>query len=531
MDPDEQIFSEYGDAGDIAGAHRSRMAFRLSIVSACLLTFAAYVSDLGLRHTQAERNFLIGVTHNRDNSRVFLRSAIRMDTEDSDVPTPKYTQALAVRQEDDAALEDYARGHEMDPTNSLFTVRYGVRAYLLGHPRQAEDLFVEASDLPPESVLPIYLRAAAVARQERDTKALREAMILVSRANNTPDPLVFPRPIWPRAYPDTGTQYAVLLREIFTETTAPLYRLSQDVVLAVRDTPELRRGQDARTWLTQLELLGRRLVMDSEPPGTLPAIAGVSIQLQAANRLRELVSDSVSTTEEIASLNERIETLEAAQDRLTEFEASRDGRIAEVNWAHWQPMLHSAQTIALLVLVYFLARFVHIILRYKKTAWTLPHSTLGKWVMGLSATTYFILLWSAILVRISPIETLLPYGGVVSGAWWGVTVVAVLFGLIYPSITLPSPQQVSKSAGRLEDMTEALRRARSAYRRVYIAFVVRYYGVLVGLFLCVFCVWSLLFRVLHDLYPWQVNLLTSGLLNEERQLVGEIVEMLARHPI
>src|SRR5689334_21875501 len=81
-------FPDYGDDGDVAGAHRSRWAFRLSVISLAVLTLSSCIAEHRLRYTQAESNFLYGITQANDSARVFLQSAVRLDAGASKTPTP-----------------------------------------------------------------------------------------------------------------------------------------------------------------------------------------------------------------------------------------------------------------------------------------------------------------------------------------------------------------------------------------------------------------------------------------------------------
>jgi tetratricopeptide (TPR) repeat protein len=520
-------FPDYGDDGDVAGARRSRRAFRLCVAALIVLTMFSYIAERFLRYGQAESNFLSGITLPRDSARVLLQSAIRLDAAASKTPTSKYTQALAVREEDDAALEVYARAFEMDPNSSFFAIRYGCRLYLLGKPEQALEKFRHAGNQPPGNSLPRYLEAAAAARADRSAKGPRGAIVLLSRANNTRDPLSFPKPIWFSGYPQTGTQYAFLSREIFAESTAPLYTLVHQVLRAVENDPEPRHSQDAKTWLDQIVTMGERLVTDAEPVGTLQAIAGVSFQMQALALLEKTrTAAGDETADALKPIIERQVKLRQALDRLNEFEAGRDAQLAAIELEFWRPIQLAFITLGALILAYMLARGLHAVLRYRKTAWALPHSTLGKAVLGIGPATLLALLALMAVFQHLPLSQ--PwYLGVLSTTWWGVVAVLAGFGVIYPGLRLAAPEDVSKKSGRLEDMPEVARLARQAYRRVYAAFVVRYYGILCGVYVCMICVWVLGYRVGYGLYPTQINLLASGLVRQEQEVVRSVIALLS----
>lgn len=520
-------FPDYGDDGDLAGARRGRKAFRLCVAALVLLTAFSWYAEDFLRYNQAETNFLRGITQRRESARVFLQSAIKLDAESGDKPTPKYTQALAVRQEDDVALDTYARAFNMDPTNSLFAIRYACKLFLLGRPSEARDVFVKARNLPPPNALPRYLQAAAVAQQAEGPGTLRDALVIVSRANNTRDPLVFPKPIWFSGYPQRGIQYAFLSREIYTETCAPLYTLAQRAVSTVRRDAQFEHAQDARTWLEQIDRMGDRLVRDSQPPGVLQAIAGVTIQAEATSALAQLYSGPDQKTDAVArQLTEHEAKLRQALEILNEFENSRDQLIAAIQAKYDRPLWLFLKTLLVLVGVYLAARGLHAVLRYRKSAWTVPHSSLGKCMLGGGVTTLFLLLAiESVLQRLPGGQE--GYLTAISSAWWTIVAIVVCFGIVYPAISLTSPEAVSRKSGRVEEMPETTRLARQAYRRVYVALVVRYYGILTGLFLCTFCAWVVAYRIINGLYPWQVNLMANGLLGREQEVVQQVIALLS----
>ncbi len=520
-------FPDYGDDGDVAGARRSRRAFRLCVTALIVLTFFSYIAERFLRYGQAESNFLSGITLPRDSSRVLLQSAIKLDAAASKTPTSKYTQALAVREEDDAALEVYARAFEMDPDSSFFAIRYGTRLYLLGKPEQALEKFRHARNQPPGNSLPRYLEAAAAARADRSPKGLREAIVLLSRANNTRDPLSFPKPIWFSGYPQSGKQYAFLSREIYAESTAPLYTLVQQVFRAIESDPELRNSRDVKTWLDQIVTMGGRLVTDAEPVGTLQAIAGVSFQLQALALLEKTrAAAGEEPAEALKPMIERQVKLRQALDQINEFESGRDAQMAAMELEFWRPVQLAFITLGGLIVAYLLARGLHMILRYRKTAWALEHSVLGKTVLGLGPAMLLALLTLMAVLQHLPLSQ--PwYVGALTTTWWAVVAVLAGFGVIYPGLRLAAPEDVSKKSGRLEDMPEVVRLARQAYRRVYAAFVVRYYGILGGVYVCMLCAWVLGYRVVYGLYPTQINLLASGLLRQEQEVVRSVIALLS----
>ena len=51
----------------------------------------------------------------------------------------------------------------------------------------------------------------------------------------------------------------------------------------------------------------------------------------------------------------------------------------------------------------------------------------------------------------------------------------------------------------------------------------RYCGVVLGVFLITVSFWTVGYRITSGLYPWQVDLLTTGLISEEAAVVAQVV--------
>lgn len=517
-------FPDYGDDADQAGARRGRKAFRYCVSAFVLLTFFMWLSELFLRPGQTERLYLSGITLPRESSRVLFEAAIKADRKSGDPLTPKYIQALAVRQEDDVALPFYEEAWSLDKTNSFFAIRYGSRLFLLGQSSRAVEKFRAARAHPPANALPRYLEAAAGAHAGKNEDALRAAMVVVARTNNAGEEVIFPRPLWYSRYPETGTQYAWLSREVITESTAPLYHLANQVVGAVSQQIVSNQTQHSRTWLEQIERMGERILTSSEPKGTLQALAGTTIQLQAVQKLEELEAHEGREADE-ALIETRVKLVKALEI-LTDFENSRAERLERIERQYTYPVKLSSLGIALLLGSYLLALTAHKILRLRKSAWALAHSTLGKWVLGIGIATLFLLLELLTALQQIP-ATQEEYAKAIATVWWAVVGVLIFFGGLYPGLTLSTPEEVSRKSGRLEEMPHTIRLARQAYRRVYAAMVVRYYGILSGVSMCMVCVWIISYRIMHGLYPWQVNLLSDGLLGEELVVVQQILTLMS----
>ena len=525
MDAERPNFKDYGEGGDMAGARRARRAFRMCVAACLIFTGMLWFSERFLRFEHADRLYLSALTLPRDSARPMLHQAVRYDREAREKPTPKYLQALAVREEDDVILERYAEAYAADPADALFAVRYGAQLYLMDESEQAAEILKAAAAQPPESVLPEYLAAAAMAKSGGNEAALEQAMVEVARTNSRPAPLVFPEPLWfsGDVLPQEGLQYASLLRESEDLVVAPLMSFAYQVLAAADSLRDRGQVQDAKTWLEQLRLMGKRLATQSAPPGAPQAMAGLTIQIAALQRLEKLAE--ADTAVDAAPLIEQRVRLEQALERWREFETNRDLQIQAEQTEFTRPLGVVARTGALLFLVYIAAALFYRLMGWKKSVWTVAHSSLGKWVLVLGGVAMFILLHSFTLVQQAS-GGQPGYMSAIASGWWGLVTALIGFGMIYPVLTLDSVEDVSRKLGRPEEMQGTLPLARRAYRRAYASLFLRFYGILFGVYLIVTCAWVVTFRIGTGLYPWQINLLTPGLLSEERALWQAVLTMI-----
>ena len=234
MDSTETRFPDYGDSGDLAGARRARRAFRFCVFSVVVLAGMMWFTERFLRYEQREYLYLSALTLDRGSDRVMLKQAIKKDAESGDPPTPKYMQALAVREEEDLILAAHEAAYNQDPADAMFALLYGAQLFT-AHPEQAAEVFRAAGESTPRNALATYLEAASVARAGGDEAAFEAAMVLVARANNSGQSLRFPRPRWSSVLPQTGYWYADLSRELVDRVTAPLYEFTRAALEAIDD--------------------------------------------------------------------------------------------------------------------------------------------------------------------------------------------------------------------------------------------------------------------------------------------------------
>ncbi|MEK7793973.1 MAG: hypothetical protein AAB353_05565 [Candidatus Hydrogenedentota bacterium] len=525
MDNEAPRFPDYGDSGDFAGARRARHAFRWLVAACVLATGLLYFVERALKHAPAERSMIMALTLPRESARVFLIKAIEQDAKANERPDPRFSQALAVRQEDDVILDDMRRAYEMDTANVLFALQYGCRLFAARHFEKAAAIFNLAQASPSESALPAYLEAAAIAARKEDPDALEQAMIIVARANSGGLRLVFPRPVWTTspALPQRGEWYARLTREVVADTAAPLYVFAENVLRQAKSAREQGRVQLARSWLEQLERMGQRLATDSEPRGAIPALAGFQFQKVALEE-REAMLGPLASTESAASIAEARTKVGQASQEIADFLDGLDERIRAERREFVLPFLLFAETVPFAGTAYLLAYLVRRLIGRRKLAKSIPHS---RAIFGVAAIPIglFAVAHAFTLVQRAP-GAQGEYAGALIAVWWTVLGVGLSCGMIYPLAALRSPADVGRETGRLEEMANTLTAARRAYRDAYTALTLRYYGILFGLLLCGLCAWVVTYRMGIGLYPWQFKILAPGYMDEESEIVSQALTLL-----
>jgi len=514
-------FDVYGVRGDQLGARRIRRAFRWC-VAACLLSAGGlWFAETYLRSGDAERLYVRALTHEPSSARVLLLQAIKIDAERRESPTPKYTIAMAERAVQDEVLQWYERAYKLDPHNPMLAIRYGNRLFQAGKFKEARERYREAGAQAPKNALPGYLEAAALQWTTHDNTDLAESLALIARANSRGDPVVFPRPAWAGAVlPSGGVVYTRLRREALDECCAPIYRYADHILDRAR--ADIQRGQLQYwdSWLSALQAMGDRL-MRSPGRSAVSAIAGIEIQLAVLdlrNRIAQSLTESVDT-----EMTARRLQLQQALGHLKAFELSREEIIRANREAHLYPLKMAALSTAFLTLLYSFVYIVAKIVRVGRRSWTLRHARWAYTAFTFVGGAFFLALWAQ-----APLENLAANGGQwrewLARSWLAVLLGSVLLGVLYPSLHLPSPRKAIRSMP--QGNADLLPPARRARRVAGVSLMRRYFGILTGIILCTGAVWAVLYRAAVGLYPWQLQLLTTGLANEEAELVRTLISTL-----
>lgn len=521
------VIPEYGFGGDQAGARRGRRSFRFIVMACVLLTGAMWFSDLYLRYDLTEEQYRMALTLETDSARAVLRNVVKRDKENNEVPNPKYMEALAAIEEDDVILSAYSEAYRLNPANAALLINYGCRLFMDGQYKDARERFRESSVLPPKNALPRYLEAAALAAGATTDEDLIEAIALVARTNNSGDPVIFPQPLWHSSLPARGAWYARARREIVDRCCAPLYRFRSQVVGKAKSDVDAGQVRDWVSWLKAIEVMGQRLVGNTDSDGvnmgSSQAMSGIQIQLDAIGiiaRIQEIVDGKPDSV-----LLEKKIKLENALGLLKQFEAGRDEQVTHHRAVLRLPLQLYGWSFLLFLGLFFSASLLYRSLYSGRVCWTLAHTAVAQMVLaGGLLVLLSILLFFVFANDHGYINGWSPWCKV----FWGLTVFALVgFGLVYPEITLPSAKRVlrlrSETPGPGELDLAALKHCR---RMAYVSLIRRYYGILLGGFLLVLCVWIIVYRISEGLYPTQLPLLVSGLEDQELELVRQVQRLL-----
>ena len=526
QDQEEIRFLDYGDGGDIVGTKRQRRSFLLCVFGIVLLVFGMYIIELEVRFGHVERLYVSGITlADKSSARPVLRQAVKIDADTNEKPTAKYTQALAVREQDDVILSRFNEAQAIDDRNALFTIRHGSRLFIMGHPAEALKQYQVAEQLLISSepnAFPKYLQAAAKAQISHltDTNPV-SFMTELTTANGREGDMVCPEPFWFSPYPKHGIQYAQLQREIINETCAPLYVLSASAVKSIEEKILLKQYDDARMWIGSLNTLGERLLTSSQPVGTIQASEGIRI-LILCNQLLE----KVETAQEGNVAKETLENgfkLNAMRDELVRYERDRDDAIqmerSRVSFPNIMAFAMWFVSFGTWMFLLCLSRFIQL----RDSAWSIRFNSFGRLFLVWGNILLLVLLCIYNFLSTSNGFSV-EYLTILNWVWVVTALIIILMGLIVPATMLKNPEEATRNQTRPGEMERIYPFARVAYRQSYLTLVLRYYGNLAGIFTVTLCAWILIYRLSQGLYPWQVILIAKGFLDQEADLVEQLLQ-------
>ncbi len=526
-------FSDYGDHGDMIGARRGRWSFRFCVTACVLLVVFLWLSEYFIGFERAENLYLSALTKHKESARPLLRQAVLRDREASESPNPRYVQALAERELEDEILPTYQRAFELDPGNATLALRYGCRLFMAGQYEEARERFRDAARNSPDNALPHYLEATTIPwTLQEEANILRESLKLIAQSNSMGKQVVFPRPLWHPKLPQQGKQYAQLRREATEECVAPIAQYKAYIIGVARRQVEEGHTHYWDSWLQTLEKAGDRLARSALPAGAdtetgagsaSQAMVGLDLQLQAVRLRREILESE--TGQPHSEFRQREKELEDALAALRDFENARQPVIERDTDAREFACL-TAPFSAILALGTFccLTALAARLCGAHKHAWAIPHG-----YKGAVATTACAALLGGFLACVPAIQQTTQQDAVpvVRGVWLLLLAAVALAALAYPLFVLNSPRNAARDVPEGEQCDdERLAAAPARWRGAYAVMVRRFLGVTLGLFLGVYSVWAILYRVAISLYPWQIELLATGMGQNEAQAVRHALSLL-----
>ncbi|MFP4499564.1 MAG: hypothetical protein ACLFTT_01060 [Candidatus Hydrogenedentota bacterium] len=542
-------FAEYGQTGDSVSARRARHAFRYCVLAVLMFTVGLWFADNYLRYAKAERLYRMALTKERDSARALLRNLVPQGGEmPQDSRLARYLAALAfiedstderehlgMRQEyavDPLVIERYEQAYQADKRSEFILLSYGCALFLDAQYTKARDRFRDARTITEQpNALAAYLEAAARAQ----VGELGEALSLITQTNANEDMRVrIPRPLWHADLPQEGRWYAKMRAEVTERFLAPLVTLKGLVLGHIReahraDPEETGEAEmaaiDASAWLDAFAGLGQRLVGEpsverAHPVGFVRARTGINFEYDALRERERRRPDDRAVAARIATLNRASKELDA-------FLAERKARIAAHEAIVARPLHLAGRALLVLLMAYLVAYVLAKYTHAGRISWSLPHPRWGQAiVVVLLGLMLALLFYFTLLQRI----TLAPSTWLAIGTYGWYVVLAAMgaFGLVYPALFLPLPGRVAGAYMGQERAEEAVHyQARRAFRTAYISMLRRYFGVILGGYVIMGCVWVLGFRVFVGLYPiLQRKLLVTGLQGEEFEIVRQVQQML-----
>jgi len=518
-------YRAYGATGDYAGARRNRRAFQLGVVLVAALTFALWFSENFLRYDLLESQYLSALSLHPESARPIMRRVVRSDTEQNEVPSARYVEALAEIEEPGFELQRFEQAYLLDPANSILIMKYGCQLFKNKQYREARERFREAGVQPPKNALPRYLEAAALAAASRPDESLADAIALLARTNNTHDPVIYPKPLWHVSLPRDGALYAQKRRELVDEVLEPLFQFGNLLERRAERAMDEATIQEWDVWLEKFEEMGARLAGNPTAPeeeiGVSQILAGIHFQLQAL-RLRNEISRQVQDTD-LPGVNERMARLNTARETLIGAEDVRVAQLRSAEGAYTRPISLLWRGFAcffgMLVLVGIASRLGGA----ERALWTIPQPRMVYLVLGLCMLNFLLILLT--------FNYLIPEPGSLSfqitvAGWWGNCALLVLFGLAYPPMTLrPQPEWEQPREDDGESSEDTMTPPEGKWRPC-LAMSRRYFGTLIGVYFVTICLWFVFFRLTNQVYPSQLELLAPGFREMEVEAVRQVQAML-----
>lgn len=509
---------------DYVRARRSRRSFRLFIAVSVLLTAILWFSEGYLRYDRSETQYRMALTLHPAQARPILRTVVRRETEERKVPPSLYLEALALVEEPGKILDTYAKAYQVNPRNAFLVINYGCYLYADGQFEEARERFREAGVNPPGNALPRYLEAAALTATLEADANLSDLVALLTRANISADPVIFPEPLWHASLPKRGERYGRLQQEIAERMSLPLLQCCNFITSRAQQSIEQGELSDWDGWLEKVQVMGARL-MGYRPGDSRPTVAQMKTALQIQHQALVLrgewsrLSGGVMDPE----INNALLLVNEALVAIDKFETGREQAAAEHRVRAMLPIVLIVKTGVLFLALYAASLLLHMIGSGGKQLRAIPHLRLGK-ILPLAGFSLLLLLL-CFLAAAQHLDKTTAFDGLAAPAWYCIVGVMLLVGLVYPWMQARaglSQGMLSTDTGESSGNATARPLSVRRYLGVYGCLLRRYMGVQAGSLLVIVCIWCVAYRIAADTYPFQMELLTTGLETETTNLIRDI---------
>jgi tetratricopeptide (TPR) repeat protein len=494
-----------------------------------VFTFALWFSEGYLRYDRSETQYRMSLTMHPASARPILRTVVRRETEQNEIASSRHLEALAQVEEPDKVLPNYKLAYEANPRNASLIMNYGCALYQDGQYDEARERFRESGVNPPRNVLPRYLEAAALAAGMSPEDDLSDVIALLTRTNTSEDPVLFPEPLWHESMPTRGQRYLEQRREIAGRIVAPLNALTAMLCQRARESIEKGELRDWDNWLNAVVVMGDRLMgnASADSPATIPQLtAALGIQY---NALSVRAAISAANGGVVADdLNDRLLRLNDALKGLHDFDAHYHELLNAHGYRLFLPVELLLETVFAFLVFYSFGWFLHYLGSGGKSARAVPHLLLGK----LSAAAGLTMLLAVLMALMAAHNTMAQahWEEYIPMVWRSILVVMLILGLVYPPLLAKRTGMYDRIKEAAEDETVQHPRksvSRLHYLGIYGCLMRRYMGLLCGGVLITICVWLLIYRMAYDVYPFQMQLITSSVGMETDILIEEIRQYLA----
>lgn len=518
---------------DFTWARRIRHAFRLLVILVFVFTFALWFSESYLTYDRSETQYRMSLTLYPAQARPILRTVVRRETEQNDIVSSRYLEALAQVEEKDKVLANYDLAYKANPRNAELVMNYGSVLYQDGQYEEARERFREAGVNPPRNILPRYLEAAALAAGMDAEDDVSDVIALLTRANASEDPVLFPEPLWHESLPTQGQRYLEQRCDIARRLMAPLMGCTVTLCARARESIEKGEPRDWDNWLAAIAVMGERLMGNGQQdsPATVPQIIA-SLQIQEeTTKVRAAISKLYGGVVS-PELNDKLLRMQGALAGLHEFEANYQQLVNAQVYRLFLPLALLLETAFAFLVLYAVGWFLHYLGAGGKSARAVPHIWIGKVVpvagLALMLTAMLALMIAHNTTTHTNWEEIIPL------AWRLVLGIMLVVGLAYPPLLARSSRMYERiSAGISHEANDTAQPDRKNpftlrhYLGIYGCLLRRYAGILCGGLVITLCLWLLIYHVAFEVYPFQLQLISSSVNMETDVLIEEIRQYLA----